>query len=1150
MKEYLMKPQGASRSKTFPEFDEYLTNLWQNKKSPQKHSLCKSLLKFLVSLYSNNETCAFGFRLIFHSLCASFRNDTVAYKVIVIITEMLGFEVKDDLGLAKLRYQIDNTSLNKSLNILNEILQESTNSRIPLKCELHNVTFSEFIKNMLKSIMALCETPNVYCYQMFLIVIKIDPLIIESLINEILVYIMLNDNSKCKKEYEEVMITILEVFSKLHRFQNLIAKMIPTLKSALEDRKPIKTVYTFKGNLNLEQAPFSYNIDDILPKSVLNYFTNCIVNLLNWQVINLFKTIVYHFKKAVEELSEVREDDTYMEILSSLTCWVLLSVRTAEHTVAVATLEKFVGCMEELGATLGTFGKTLLQKEHNHVLMRAFLNVCYYWAEIYMTLEYYAISKEVKMPKTLDNNFSSCNLSYLHSYLSGKEWCLISERINNFGEKPCKEIMQKLVIQKLKAFLIFQDSNVEDVTAPIIRTLSSDFDDSSIEILTDKFVVNNILDKMPSSVIITLAEVIVKELVGGNTKTINLPQIHDSQIVTDGILSVVFTKVNKLLKQKRKHDDAAPRKAFFSRVVSVLPPDMFLTDSIEESLRRASEIIVSESKDQHIDLKMNDTKIEAYLGVLRKLPVMFCTESSQKLLILLLLALHRDVVSSNCEVSLKKCCESLMISIVQLNKFALLDLFEATDFLELFSKDFDRSEDLFFYVAQNVFKSDADIAKFETGVTYIKDNLKESKCMKYGLIVLKLLSNTKKIQISADSKELCLKYKSSISHKMVKIVVKSDVEDRLVEPYAFVLKSFLAKDEDDALSKLRPRLPDYVDYCQRNISDANIKGCLLLFTTILHHKSLLSDLNEDFVSRIWNDLKSVNVEVEMFEEYSPLVVLIASMISNEQFSRIFEDLLKTIGRSIEQGDEKEFSKHLKTWTCILSIDLNPVKIKVLHEQLELLLEKLIVMVKCVEYKEELFEEVIQFEVSIIQANHVPLTATIMDFLMLTVSILMTRESHDFVHTFSASVSLMENLLNYRNPLVMDRLPPYLLQYRLLLKELCGRSKSDNNLQQNQVQKLADCGHKLEKLTKALVRCTKDMSRISMYLIADILRQYEISALDPSVKKHLNNCIYSLISLCDQHAVQYLMRVLSSASTEIFKMMYKYYKKYYRFTGKV
>lgn len=50
--------------------------------------------------------------------------------------------------------------------------------------------------------------------------------------------------------------------------------------------------------------------------------------------------------------------------------------------------------------------------------------------------------------------------------------------------------------------------------------------------------------------------------------------------------------------------------------------------------------------------------------------------------------------------------------------------------------------------------------------------------------------------------------------------------------------------------------------------------------------------------------------------------------------------------------------------------------------------------------------------------------------------------------------------------------------------------------------------------------------------------------------HLNNCVYSLISLCDHHAISYLMRVLSNASTEMFKIMYEHYKKYYRFTGKV
>lgn len=41
-----------------------------------------------------------------------------------------------------------------------------------------------------------------------------------------------------------------------------------------------------------------------------------------------------------------------------------------------------------------------------------------------------------------------------------------------------------------------------------------------------------------------------------------------------------------------------------------------------------------------------------------------------------------------------------------------------------------------------------------------------------------------------------------------------------------------------------------------------------------------------------------------------------------------------------------------------------------------------------------------------------------------------------------------------------------------------------------------------------------------------------------------------MSLCDEHANSYLMRVLSTASTEMFKLTYDNYKKYYKFTGKV
>lgn len=78
--------------------------------------------------------------------------------------------------------------------------------------------------------------------------------------------------------------------------------------------------------------------------------------------------------------------------------------------------------------------------------MRAFLNISYYWAEIYMSLEYYSVNNDIKLIKIIDSNFSSCNLTYLHSYLSDKEWCLISERINNFGEKPCKQLMVRFSV--------------------------------------------------------------------------------------------------------------------------------------------------------------------------------------------------------------------------------------------------------------------------------------------------------------------------------------------------------------------------------------------------------------------------------------------------------------------------------------------------------------------------------------------------------------------------------------------------------------------------------------------------------------------------------------------------------------------------------
>lgn len=132
---------------------------------------------------------------------------------------------------------------------------------------------------------------------------------------------------------------------------------------------------------------------------------------------------------------------------------------------------------------------------------------------------------------------------------------------------------------------------------------------------------------------------------------------------------------------------------------------------------------------------------------------------------------------------------------------------------------------------------------------------------------------------------------------------------------------------------------------------------------------------------------------------------------------------------------------------------------------------------------------------------VHLTPSLIDSLLMNVTILINKPSTEgnFQKMFSLCVKTLELLMKSRKALIMDRLPSFLQQYRFLLKKLCKRSNSNEVIGENNVQKLSDCAHQLERLTIWLVSCEKDMARIAMYLIADILGYYEEITIYPSVK---------------------------------------------------
>lgn len=130
-------------------------------------------------------------------------------------------------------------------------------------------------------------------------------------------------------------------------------------------------------------------------------------------------------------------------------------------------------------------------------------------------------------------------------------------------------------------------------------------------------------------------------------------------------------------------------------------------------------------------------------------------------------------------------------------------------------------------------------------------------------------------------------------------------------------------------------------------------------------------------------------------------------------------------------------------------------------------------------------------------------------LILTLTISIESENQDFGSVINQSIAMLSVLLKYRKPLIMDRLPSYLQVYRNILRTICQKGNSDLNLEEPVVREVVNCSHQLEKLTRSLVVFHKDMGRIAMYLIADILEQYEQVALYPNVKVSRSSWILDL-----------------------------------------
>ncbi|XP_050298879.1 uncharacterized protein LOC126737851 [Anthonomus grandis grandis] len=1111
--------------------------------SAEKHTstLPKQLFKYL-NAQNDPLVTSTASRLLFSAFIGTFKDTHWGFYYLVFLCNMLKLNQYPDFTILSPIKQKKGVTLSKLLQLISGVLDQIA-SRNFVECTLGNTSFTEYLRNILKFIIST-NVLNVTVFKIILACIQINPLSIEPIATTLFVHLVSRYSEEYQHLYEDTIKAIFEVFGKLHRLENFVAKIIPAIKNLKIDVESSGT-YTFGGEQDLEISTMKLSpISKILSRPILDFFAKCLNNLASWQTINMFKTLLFHLREVVTGFSKDTSQDAdeifNLEFIQKLITVLLMHVKVADNSTPQNVTSKFTKGLLEFKGILNELGAAVLRREHNHVTMRAFLELAYIWAEINITLNYYSDSKELEV-STVNNSPSAANLTYLHSYMDVNDWKLVTQRISNFGEAPCKICLQKLYFQKLRSMLLFEKDINEDIISNIIKSLQANLEHTWQDLLLDRFALTFVLPKLDKVSLTFLAE----KLIENDTE---LKSILNSTTLIDATVYTLLGKINKLFRIKRKHDAAEKTKCFSSKIFSLCPDEIFFS---QESFD-ISGVIVNMQNLYEIEEKPVDTNIQSkedqlrhYLLILKRCPVIYSDVNVQKVVLLYLIALCTD--TATCSNEIRQELENIIIGMLQGCKFPISDIFKMDTLGSQVLTSFNRHDTIISLIIDNAFKRNSSIMEFEPFVEYLTNNMEDAKCMSCCMLVLQAVAKVKKSKMDPSSKEQSNSYKDKILAKMLKLVCKSN--QLLVEAYATCLRHFLAtpeKESDDNLKKLLNKLDVYLDHCFNNVSDENRAGCTSLFTVVLQNKSQIKHIDTDIVLKVWNCCKRIGMTEE---ENAFLVKLVVTFIPNEQFEQLFTDLFDLTNQNIISQNHSLLSKQLKTWESILSCDVNAIKMKIWQDVLEKLMYQLLGTLKTTKYQQGLFKNAINLEQSIIQAQRFLISPPLIDMFIRTPSILMRHEQENFEEVFAQSITILESLLKHRNAIVMDRLPAFLQQYRVLLKSLTIKSNSDHpgSLDFN---KATDCAHHLEKLTKNLVGCKKDMGRIAVFLIADILERYEQINLYPNVKLHLNNCVYSLMSLCDHHAVSYLMRVLSDASTEMFKIMYSHYKKFYMFSGRV
>ncbi|XP_012532967.1 uncharacterized protein LOC105834789 isoform X2 [Monomorium pharaonis] len=1011
------------------------------------------------SLQSNLLT----YRFIFHTLIHAYKSDAVS--IDVLFRNLIN-------SSGRYKWEI----LDSFLALLNDTVLDFDNI-------VDGITLTEYLQNFINEILTENDVTCVH-YRVLIQLSYINPLLIEKNITDILNKIVMKEQTI---EYTNLLIALLYSSAKLRREQKFISQLLISLKQHATKKETYKAV----------MSPF-------FPDKFKIKLTKTISNFSSSQTIMTLKSLIYYLNTDCVELLQSNTSCKNILILKAtveLLITLFESMQVFEHTRLLSTHEKFINGLSETRDALSLLIDKTLCLSHNETIIIILLNAVKSLSEIQNMFKCYVLKDTVTK-----------NLPFP---ILDDPWQQLIQRITNFGEDNCKNVMNKLILHRLKLDVSNKPIKLHD--------LIGGFEHSwSIVLKHDTGTLSLLHDKDISKVTyLLLADIISNEQnFHEQLNILNKECLQENRQFVMSLISHILVQIGQ---------------SFSLPITEYVNVKLLMENGHHENKLLDILEVLKEQISQKQWLQTTNTitlKIELYLEIFLHLPTIYFSSNIRMLIFLIVYFISRkyeknDKVSALCNMIFSDLLEKKEIDVFKYIEPKILVNQLAQN--KAFSKACELS-------LQNV-------KSYET----LKSLVKSAQCKEVMCIILECMEVVKP-KLDTEQEAIFRKAEKKLTKAILK-VLPENINDTLdIKCLIAVLKVTLKTGKvTDTLKILTELTLKDLFTARENLSNTNntnnseLQQGVQLSIVVLQHREMF-EIQDTIIKNLWF--------IILKHPYKNLIKLLLASTKLEEFYELSKLLHDQMLNSLSQKDEAAWTNLFNIWSSIIKTNVtrfydmdvkhnkyNRVRLNAINNLFETVL--------MLDVPDGYWSELLRLSHDVICAKYLLIPDITVDLITL-VSLKSLDKAN--ISLCEAVLTICNTLIKFKTNLLTDRLPNLLLLYRQIVNIIVHASK--NVADKFEEHRFRCIALDITKFTGRLIKLKKDMIRISPYVIADLLQLIAEGTIPSYIKMALEESLCQLISICDQHGLAFLSRTLPASLQEIFKMQLNTFKKFYKYVGKI